>query len=155
MIDMFAKGGGSGVIFPFSTAAQSPALYKADIHTLKVEALTQPLLKIEAQFHDYSAISADGASVPYNVIARADVDLSKAQPTAIYGYGGFAVALVPAWAGTWLAAWVQGGGVLVLAHLRGGGELGPEMWHQGRLKLKQNSFNDVYAISEDQIGREH
>src|SRR3546814_11795832 len=65
--------------------------------TLKVEALTQPLLKIEAQFHDYSAISADGASVPYNVIARADVDLSKAQPTAIYGYGGFAVALVPAW----------------------------------------------------------
>src|SRR3546814_7264442 len=42
MIDMFAKGGGSGVIFPFSTAAQSPALYKADIHTPKVEALTQP-----------------------------------------------------------------------------------------------------------------
>src|SRR3546814_6716365 len=27
------------------------------------------------------------------------------------------------------------------------------MWHQGRLKLKQNSFNDVYAISEDLIAR--
>src|SRR3546814_8177392 len=81
MIDMFAKGGGSGVIFPFSTAAQSPALYKADIHTLKVEALTQPLLQIEAQFHDYSAISADGASVPYNVIARADVDLRSEEHT--------------------------------------------------------------------------
>src|SRR3546814_15733692 len=103
MIDMFAKGGGSGVIFPFSTAAQSPALYKAAIHTLKVDALTQPLLKIEAQFHDYSAISADGESVPYKVIARADVDMSKAHPTAIYGSGGFAVALVPAWAGTRLA----------------------------------------------------
>src|SRR3546814_17665059 len=73
--------------------------------------------------------------------------------TRFRAYGGFAVALVPAWAGTWLAAWVQGGGVLVLAHLRGGGELGPEMWHQGRLKLKQNSFNDVYAISEDLIAR--
>src|SRR3546814_14037784 len=53
----------------------------------------------------------------------------------------------------WLAGWVQGGGVLVLAHLRGGGELGPEMWHQGRRKLKQHSFHDVYAISEDLIAR--
>src|SRR3546814_1668880 len=87
MMDMFAKGGGSDVLFPFSTAAQSPALYKANIHTLQVEALTQPQLKIDAQFHDHAAVSADGARVPYNVIARADVDLSKPQPTAIYGYG--------------------------------------------------------------------
>src|SRR3546814_12723111 len=104
MMDMFAKGGGSDVLFPFSTAAQSPALYKANIYTLQVEALTQPQLKIDAQFHDHAAVSADGARVPYNVIARADVDLSKPQPTAIYGYGGFAAALVPSWAGTWLAA---------------------------------------------------
>src|SRR3546814_1781950 len=43
--------------------------------------------------------------------------------------------------------------VLVLGHLRGGGELGPDMWHQGRLKNKQNSFNDVFAIAEDLIAR--
>lgn len=153
MIDMFSKGDGGDVLFPFSTAAQSPALYKANIHTLKVEALTEPLLKIDAQFHDYSATSADGARVPYNVVARADVDLSMPQPTVIYGYGGFAVALVPSWIGSYLAAWVQAGGVLVLAHLRGGGELGPDMWTQGRMKNKQNSFNDVYAIAEDLIAR--
>lgn len=153
MIDMFCKGEGGDVIFPFSTAAQSPALYKANIHSLKVETLTQPLLKLDAQFHDHAAISADGARVPYNVIARADVDLSKPQPTAIYAYGGFAVALVPSWSGSWLAAWIQAGGVLVLGHLRGGGELGPDMWHQGRQKTKQNTFNDVYAIAEDLIAR--
>ncbi|NGY04119.1 prolyl oligopeptidase family serine peptidase [Solimonas terrae] len=153
MLDMFAKGSSGDVLFPFSTAAQSPALYRANVHTLEVEALTRPLLKIDARFQDHSAISADGARVPYNVIARADVDLTQPQPTAIYGYGGFAVALVPSWVGTWLAAWVQAGGVLVLGHLRGGGELGPEMWHQGRLLNKQNSFNDVYAIAEDLIAR--
>lgn len=153
MMDMFSKGSDGDVLFPFSTAAQAPAMYRANIHTFKVEPLYQPPASIDAQFHDYAAISADGSRVPYNVIARSDIDLSKPQPTAMYGYGGFAAALVPSWSGAWLAAWMQGGGVLVLAHLRGGGELGPDMWHQGRLKNKQNSFNDVFAIAEDLIAR--
>lgn len=153
MMDMASRGDHGDVIFPFSSPAQSVALYKVDVHTLKVEALTQPLVKIDAQIHDYWATSADGARVPYHVIARADVDLSKPQPTAMYGYGGFQAALIPGWSGSWLAAWIKGGGVLVHMHLRGGGELGPDMWHTGRLKHKQNSFNDVYAIAEDVIAR--
>lgn len=153
MLDMVTTGPNGDVIFPFSSPAQSVALYKANVHTLKVEALTQPLVKIDAQIRDYSAISADGATVPYHVIARTDVDLSKPQPTAMYGYGGFQAALIPGWSGTWLAAWIKAGGVLVLMHLRGGGELGPDMWEQGRLQYKQNSFNDVYAIAEDVIAR--
>ncbi len=110
-------------------------------------------MKIDAQIHDYAGTSADGARVPYHVVARSDVDLSRPQPTVMYGYGGFQAAVIPGWCGTWLAAWIKAGGVLVLMHLRGGGELGPDMWHQGRLKHKQNSFNDVYAIAEDLIAR--
>jgi prolyl oligopeptidase len=153
MLDMIWKGGNGDVLFPYSSPVQSPALYKANVHTLKVDALTRPLVKIDAQIRDHSATSADGALVPYRVIARSDLNLSKPQPTVMYGYGGFNAALVPAWSGTYLAAWVQAGGVLVLMHLRGGGELGPDMWHQGRLQHKQNSFNDVYAIAEDVIAR--
>lgn len=153
MLDMVSKGANGDVIFAFSSPAQSAALYKANVHTLKVEALTEPQVKIDAQIHDYAATSADGARVPYHVIARSDVDLSKPQPTAMYGYGGFQAAVIPGWCGTWLAAWIKGGGMLVLMHLRGGGELGPDMWHQGRLKHKQNSFNDVFAIAEDVIAR--
>ena len=153
MIEMIWKGEQGEVLFPFCTPAQSPALYKFNIHDFKVSLLMQPAVRIDASLHDYSAISADGARVPYCVIARKDFDLSKPQPTIIYGYGGFAVALVPGWADAHYAAWVEAGGVLVFAHLRGGGELGPDMWHQGRLKLKQNTFNDVYAIAEDLIAR--
>ncbi|HET8882189.1 MAG TPA: prolyl oligopeptidase family serine peptidase [Solimonas sp.] len=151
MMDMIWKGEGGDVLFTFSSPAQSAALYKANVHTLKMTALTQPLFRIDAQFRDCAATSADGARVPYHVIARADVDLSKPQPTVMYGYGGFQVALIPGWCGTYLGAWIKAGGVLVLMHLRGGGELGPQMWEQGRLKNKQNSFNDVYAIAEDVI----
>lgn len=153
MMDMISKGADGDVIFPFSTPAQSPALYKVNVHTLKVTQLTEPLVKIDSQIHDYAAKSADGANVPYHVIARSDVDLSKPRATLMYGYGGFQAALIPGWSGAYLGAWVKAGGVLVLMHLRGGGELGPDMWHQGRLKNKQNSFNDVFAIAEDVITR--
>jgi prolyl oligopeptidase len=153
MLDMASTGDNGDVIFPFSSPVQSAALYKVNVRTLKVEALTKPLVNIEAQIHDYWGASADGTRVPYHVIARADVDLSKPQPTAMYGYGGFQAALIPGFSGPWLAAWVKAGGVLVHMHLRGGGELGPDMWEQGRLKHKQNSFNDVYAIAEDLIAR--
>lgn len=153
MLDMFGKGPRGEVLFPFSSPVQSPALYRANVHTRKVEAVTEPLFTLDAQVHDHFTISADGARVPYHVIARADVDLSRPRPTVMYGYGGFQAALLPSWAGSWLAAWVKAGGVLVMMHLRGGGELGPDMWHQGRLKHKQNTFNDVFAIAEDVLRR--
>lgn len=153
MMDMFSKGDVGEVLFPFTSPLQSPALYKADVRTRTVTELTEPLFKLDDQIHSHAAISADGARVPYHVIARADLDLSKPHPTVMYGYGGFQAALIPGWSGNWLAAWIEAGGVLVLMHLRGGGELGPNMWHQGRLKLKQNSFNDVFAIAEDVIAR--
>ncbi len=153
MIDMMWKGGQGEVLFAFSSPVQSPGLYKANIHTREVTALMQPAVRLDAQWHDYATTSADGVRVPYHVIARADLDLSQPQPAIIYGYGGFAVSLVPGWSSAQYAAWVQAGGVLVLGHLRGGGELGPDMWHQGRLRHKQNTFNDVYAIADDLIAR--
>jgi prolyl oligopeptidase len=141
------------LLFPFSTLAQSPATYKANVHTLKVEALGKPAVKIDAVIHDYAATSADGARVPYRVVARAGLDLSRPQPAIIHGYGGFGVSIIPGWTASFFGPWIRAGGVLVLAHLRGGGELGPDMWHNGRLQHKQNSFNDVYAIAEDLIRR--
>src|SRR3954465_13222339 len=59
----------------------------------------------------------------------------------------------PGWFGNRWAAWIEAGGVLVLGHLRGGGEFGSRWWRQGRLEHKQNTFNDLYAIAEDMIGR--
>ena len=153
VLDMIWKGGDGEVLFHHSAPTRSPALYKANVHSLQVEALTQAAVRVEAVIHDNSATSADGARVPYHVIMRPSLDVSRPQPTIIYGYGGFNLATVPGWCGAYLAAWVQSGGVLVLAHLRGGGELGPAMWQAGRMGNKQNTFNDTYAIAEDLFSR--
>jgi prolyl oligopeptidase len=93
------------------------------------------------------ATSKDGTEVPYFLARRADVDLDEPRPTLLYGYGGFNIPILadfrPVFAG-WLAA----GGVLAIANLRGGSEYGAA-WHDaGRLRNKQNVFDDFAAVGD-------
>lgn len=151
MIDCVARGGTDEIVFVFSSLRTSPALYRANLARRVMEPLTKPHTQLDAVVRDFAATSDDGARVPYRVVARSDVDLTRPQPTILFGYGGFAAAVVPGW--TSFAAWIRNGGVVALAHLRGGGEFGPDWWHQGRLQHKQNTFNDVNAVAADLIRR--
>ncbi|MET9272648.1 prolyl oligopeptidase family serine peptidase [Kribbella sp. NPDC003557] len=86
--------------------------------------------------------------VPYFLISRSDLDFSEPRPTLMWGYGGFRIPIQADYRPGW-PAWLAAGGVLVIANLRGGGEYGTE-WHDaGRLKNKQNVFDDFIAVAED------
>jgi prolyl oligopeptidase len=93
-----------------------------------------------------SATSKDGTPVHVFVLSasgRPDVP----RPTVLYGYGGFDVALTPAYSAQALA-WVAAGGVWAVANLRGGSEHGEE-WHRaGMRERKQNVFDDFAAAGE-------
>jgi prolyl oligopeptidase len=91
--------------------------------------------------------SDDGTRVPVFLVHRRDVDPEGNIPTLLYGYGGFNIAQTPAFKVERLV-WVERGGLLAVACLRGGGEYGKE-WHDaGRLKNKQNVFDDFAACAE-------
>jgi prolyl oligopeptidase len=81
------------------------------------------------------------------VVHRTDLVLDGRNPTLLTGYGGFGMSLTPYFSAE-AAAWVQSGGVFVVANLRGGGEYG-ETWHRaGMLASKQNVFDDFVAAAE-------
>ncbi len=88
--------------------------------------------------------SADGTRFPLFLSRRRDVGPTGEVPTLLYGYGGFGVPIGPTFKAEWLA-WMERGGLLAVAAMRGGGEYGTA-WHDaGRLANKQHVFDDFAA----------
>ncbi|WP_236585461.1 prolyl oligopeptidase family serine peptidase [Dyella sp. EPa41] len=99
------------------------------------------------------ATSKDGTRVPYFEIAPKSLQANGKNPTLQYGYGGFEVSLQPAYSGSVGRAWLEKGGVYVVANIRGGGEYGPR-WHQAALKANRlRAYEDFAAVSEDLFTR--
>jgi prolyl oligopeptidase len=90
--------------------------------------------------------SADGTTVRMLVLAPTK-EPDRPRPAILYGYGGFSIPMTPAYSAGVLA-WVEAGGVYVIAQLRGGSEEG-EQWHRdGMRDKKQNTFDDFHAAAE-------
>jgi prolyl oligopeptidase len=98
------------------------------------------------------AISKDGTRVPYFQTQLAENVGKPNLPVYQYGYGGFDISLTPGYSPAAIA-FMERGGVYVVANLRGGGEYG-DTWHVAGTKLnKQNVFDDFIGVSEDLIAR--
>ena len=97
------------------------------------------------------ATSKDGVSIPYFQISNIDMVKDSKNPTLLYGYGGFEISQTPSYLSAFSRAWLDSGGVYVIANIRGGGEFGPN-WHQAALKEnRQRAYDDFIAVAEKLI----
>ena len=89
----------------------------------------------------------DGVAVPLFLVHRDDVAPTGDVPTVLWGYGGFNIPVTPMFQPGW-RTWVEAGGLLAVACLRGGGEYGRD-WHDaGRGHAKQQVFDDALACAD-------
>ena len=99
------------------------------------------------------ATSDDGTRVPYFMVAAKDLKMDGDHPTLLYGYGGFEISLLPSYSAAVGRGWLSGGGVYVVANIRGGGEYGPR-WHQAALKENRlRAYEDFAAVAKDLVKR--
>ncbi|WP_245646632.1 prolyl oligopeptidase family serine peptidase [Sphingomonas soli] len=134
--------------FAFTSFNEPTTIYRHNVATGESVAWAAPKLlfdpsgyTVEQRFY----ASKDGTRVPMFVVRRKDTH--GPAPTLLYAYGGFGISLTPAFASSRIA-WMEQGGVLAVANIRGGGEYG-KAWHDGgRLANKQNSFDDFIAAGE-------
>ena len=105
------------------------------------------------EISQHEATSKDGTRVPYFQVSRTNLVLNGANPTLLYGYGGFEIPMLPNYNAGVGSAWLERGGVYVLANIRGGGEFGPT-WHEAaRKQNRQRAYDDFIAVAEDLAAR--
>ena len=109
-----------------------------------------PLPKIDTSAlaaEEVFATAHDGTRVPLSILHRKDSPRDGKRPTLLIGYGAYSISYDPYFS-PFFVAWIERGGVIAIAHVRGGGEYG-EDWHKGGQKLtKLNTIFDFAACAE-------
>ncbi|MGV8856522.1 MAG: prolyl oligopeptidase family serine peptidase [Devosia sp.] len=144
------RGGGADneAFFIYSSYNTPISVYRYDVAANMATVWAKPVVAadldrvvVEQRFYQ----SKDGTRIPLSIIRRDDV--KGPAPTLLYGYGGFGISQIPVYNPAQMA-WVEQGGVLAVANIRGGGEYG-RAWHRaGQLENKQNVFDDFIAAGE-------
>ena len=126
------------------------ALYRYDVAKDEVQPFRRPQVPFDASPYVTEQVfytSRDGTRIPMFITRRRDTVMNGDNPTLLYGYGGFDIALTPEYRPE-IAAWLERGGIYAVANLRGGGEYGAE-WHEAGTKThKQNVFDDFISAAE-------
>lgn len=100
----------------------------------------------DAELVRESARSADGTPVPMTILRKKGCEKDGSHPVYLTAYGGFGHDLEPVFDPCW-RIWLDSGGVVVVAHLRGDGEFGDD-WHRAAtLTAKQRTFDDLIACA--------
>ena len=99
----------------------------------------------------HEAISSDGERIPYVQIGPPG--LTGDAPVHMTAYGGFGISMLPSYRPGYGKLWLEPGGTLVVANIRGGGEFGTP-WHEaGRRAGKRLSHDDFAAVAADLVAR--
>jgi prolyl oligopeptidase len=138
------------MFYSFETFTTPPAIYRLDLATAKSSLVRQSKVDFDSSAYETKQVfytSKDGTRVPMFLNYKRGLKLDGSNPTLLYAYGGFNIAINPQFSPAY-AEWMSMGGVYASANLRGGSEYG-EAWHKaGMREKKQNVFDDFIAAAE-------
>ncbi len=150
LVEISGEVDSNELFFSFTSYLVPSSVYRYDFTTDTLTLLREPAIHFDASNYETEQVfypSKDGTRIPMFLTHKKDMVNDGANPTLLYGYGGFNVSLTPMFSLVALL-WVESGGIYAVANLRGGGEYGEE-WHQaGVLGKKQNVFDDFIAAGE-------
>jgi prolyl oligopeptidase len=136
--------------YAFTSYTYPTTVFRYDFTTSASTVFKQPTVDFDAAKYETVQVfypSKDGTTIPMFLTYRKGLAKNGQNPTYLYAYGGFNIPSTPGFVPA-MAAWLEMGGIYAVANLRGGGEYGQAWYDAGRLKNKQNVFDDFIAAAE-------
>lgn len=143
--------------YSFSSFNTPGEIYRFDMETRERKLHYRPEVKFNPDDFQVDQVwyaGKDGTRVPMFLFYKKGIKRNGNNPTLLYGYGGFNISQTPGFSVQRLF-FIERGGILAVANIRGGGEFGKE-WHEAGTKLKkQNVFDDFIAAAEFLISEKY
>lgn len=117
------------------------------VHSVKAPSGHNPA---DYEVYRITAPSPCGTRVPVTIVHHKNFPRNGSRPLYLYGYGAYGSWTDAYFRSAWLS-FLERGFAVAIAHVRGGGLLGEEWYHAGKLDQKKNSFNDFIAVAEELI----
>jgi len=136
----------SVVRYNYQSLVTPSSVFDYDMNTLKSTLLKETEVPGGFDKKNYKserlfATAKDGTKIPLSVVYRKDTKLDGSAPLLLYGYGSYGISIAPTFSSNRLSL-LDRGVIYVIAHIRGGGELGEEWRDAGRMMKKMNTFTD-------------
>lgn len=100
------------------------------------------------------ATSHDGTKIPMSVMYKKGTKLDGNNLLYLYGYGSYEICIEPNFSSNRLSL-IDRGFIFVMAHIRGGGEMGRSWYENGKFLNKKNTFLDFIACAEHLINNKY
>ena len=141
-----------GLLFGLTSWTKSAAYFAYNPATQKATDTTLiPPIPIDMSSIDAVSVKAksyDGTLVPLVILSRKGLKRDGTNPTLMIGYGAYGIVNTEPFFASGYLPWLERGGILAFAGVRGGGEYGEE-WHlAGKEKTKPNTWKDFIACAE-------
>ncbi|HVB39198.1 MAG TPA: prolyl oligopeptidase family serine peptidase [Vicinamibacterales bacterium] len=147
----------SEIFYTFTSPLHPSTVYRFDPASGRSTPFEPPTLTFDPSRYVTERVfyhSKDGTRIPMFITHRKGLALDGANPTMLYGYGGFDIPTLPTFRPD-VPAWLERGGVWATANIRGGSEYG-EAWHEaGMHETKQNVFDDFAAAAQYLVDRRY
>jgi oligopeptidase B len=137
--------------YGFSSLATPDQVWEIDLKSGESK-----LLKADRVLGDFSSdnyqtrriiiAARDGTRVPASLAFHRNTKLDGSAPTLIYGYGSYGYSTDPIFRNA-IISLLDRGFIFVIAHVRGGQEMGRKWYDDGRLMNKMNTFTDFIDVT--------
>ena len=144
--------GTDSIRYGFSSLVTPDQTWEIDLNTGKSQ-----LLKADRVLGGFSSdnyrsgrmmiTARDGTRVPVSLAYHKGTELNGSAPALIYAYGSYGYSMDPQFRGS-IISLLDRGFVYVIAHIRGGQEMGRKWYEDGRMMNKKNTFTDFVDVTK-------